>query len=98
VAGHRFDALIITALLDELEPVLAFGEQGKDAWTKADDPNGFPYHHRELPREDGRAPLRIAAASFDEMGESQTAGRAAALIQHLNPACLAMCGICAGKR
>ena len=95
---RQVDALIITALMDELEAVLAFGEGGKDAWTAAEDPDGFPFHYRELPREDGRSPLRLAAASFDEMGESATATRATALIKYLDPACLAMCGICAGHR
>jgi hypothetical protein len=72
VGYHRFDALIITAMLDELEAVLAFGEGGKDAWTKERDPDGFPFHHRELPREGGGEPLCIAAASFDEMGGNVT--------------------------
>ena len=94
----QLDALIITALMDELEAVLAFREGGKEAWTPYTDPDGFPFHYRELPREDGGPPLRIAAASFDEMGESATAARATALIRHLDPACLAMCGICAGNR
>jgi WD40 repeat protein/nucleoside phosphorylase len=98
LGSHRFDALIITALLDELEPVLAYGEGGRGAWTTHKDPDGFPYHYRELPREADGQPLRIAAASFDEMGETATAGRAAALVKHLDPACLAMCGICAGKK
>lgn len=95
---RSFDALIITALFDELEAVLAFGEGGKGAWATERDPNGFPFHFREFPREDGSGPLRIAAASFDEMGESVTAARATALINYLGPACLAMCGICAGKK
>ena len=94
----QVDALIITALMDELEAVLAFGERGKDAWTTHNDPDGFPFHYRELPREDGGSPLRLAAASFDEMGESATATRATSLIKYLDPACIAMCGICAGNR
>ncbi len=95
---HQFDVLIITALLDELEAVLAFGEGGKARWAKLKDPDGFPFHYRELPRERGAEPLRIAAASFDEMGGTMTAARATALIKHLDPACLAMCGICAGNK
>ncbi|WP_224368338.1 pentapeptide repeat-containing protein [Hyalangium versicolor] len=94
---RRYDVLIITALLDELDAVLALGEGGKDGWETAKDGNGFPFHFRELPREDGE-PLRVAAASFDEMGGDATALRATALIKFLDPACLAMCGICAGKK
>lgn len=97
--GYRkFDALIITALLDELEAVLALGEGGKEAWTTERDKAGFPFHHREFPREGSGEPLRIAAASFDEMGGLPTVARATTLINHLNPACIAMCGICAGKK
>jgi nucleoside phosphorylase len=98
VGPFQLDALIITALMDELEAVLASGEGGKEAWMASEDPEGFPFHYRELPRENGGSPLRIAATSFDEMGESVTAARATALIKHLDPACLAMCGICAGNR
>jgi nucleoside phosphorylase len=32
------------------------------------------------------------------MGGDATAARATALIKFLDPACLAMCGICAGKK
>ncbi len=95
---RRYDVLIITALLDELEAVLALGEGGKDSWTTAKDGDGFPFHFREIPREDGGDPLRIAAASFDEMGGDAAASRATALIKFLEPVCLAMCGICAGKK
>jgi nucleoside phosphorylase len=98
VGPRQVDALIITALMDELEAVLAFGGRGKDAWTAHKDLDGFPFHYRELPREDGGSPLRLAAASFDEMGGIATATRATSLIKHLGPACLAMCGICAGNR
>ena len=95
---HRFDALILTALLDELEPVLAFSDGGTGAWRKERDSKGFPYHVRELASETGGPPLLIAAASFNAMGASITAARATALIEELNPACLAMCGICAGNK
>jgi nucleoside phosphorylase len=98
VGFRRYDVLIITALLDELEAVLALGEDGKKGWTPAKDGDGYPFHFRELPREDGGEPLRIAAASFDEMGGVATAVRATALIKFLGPAYLAMCGICAGKK
>jgi hypothetical protein len=87
VGYHKFDALIITALLDELEAVLALGEGRKEAWTTERDPAGFPFHHREFPREVGGEPLRIAAASFDQMGGLPTVTRATTLINHLNPAC-----------
>jgi nucleoside phosphorylase len=90
------DALIVTALLDELEAVLSLGEGGREGWETREDPKGYPYHVRDFEREDG-TPLRVAAATFDKMAEA--AGiRAASLIEHLTPKCIAMCGICAGNK
>lgn len=62
MGSHRFNALIITALLEELEPVLAYGQDGKDGWDSAKAPDGFPFHFRELPR--GRR-LLLARAELD---------------------------------
>ncbi|WP_437516737.1 phosphorylase family protein [Sorangium sp. So ce1099] len=93
----RVDALVVTALQDELEAVLALGEGGRDGWREARDPAGFPYYVRELPNDRGQ-PLRVAAAWSGRMGESAAAARAQGLIEELDPGCLAMCGICAGRR
>ncbi|WP_437650641.1 pentapeptide repeat-containing protein [Sorangium sp. So ce362] len=93
----RVDALVVTALQDELEAVLALGEGGRDGWREARDAAGFPYYVRELPNDRGQ-PLRVAAAWSGRMGESAAAARAQGLIEELDPGCLAMCGICAGKR
>ncbi|WP_437499304.1 pentapeptide repeat-containing protein [Sorangium sp. So ce1099] len=95
------DVLVITALQLELDAVLALGEGGERGWQEALDPRGFRYHLREIPREPARpgaAPLRVAAAWSGQMGESAAAVRAAHIVSHLDPACLAMCGICAGAR
>ncbi|WP_437760194.1 pentapeptide repeat-containing protein [Sorangium sp. So ce1389] len=93
----RVDALVVTALQDELEAVLALGEGGRDGWREARDPAGFPYYVREVPNDRGQ-PLRVAAAWSGRMGESAAAARAQGLIEELDPGCLAMCGICAGRR
>ncbi|WP_437948073.1 pentapeptide repeat-containing protein [Sorangium sp. So ce296] len=93
----RVDALVVTALQDEIEAVLSLGEAGRDGWREARDPAGFPYYVRELPNDRG-APLRVAAAWSGRMGESAAAARAQGLIDELDPGCLAMCGICAGRR
>ncbi|XXT24594.1 pentapeptide repeat-containing protein [Sorangium sp. So ce429] len=93
----RVDALVVTALQDELEAVLALGEGGRDGWREAREPAGFPYYVRELPNDRGQ-PLRVAAAWSGRMGESAAAARAQGLIEELDPGCLAMCGICAGRR
>jgi nucleoside phosphorylase len=63
------------------------------AWS----PEGFTYHHRRIFSERG-SPMRVALAWTGAMGEVAAAARATSLIAHLKPACLAMCGICAGDR
>lgn len=90
-----FDVLIVTALPEEMQALRAVGYGGPGAWEQAKDPDGFIYHHRQLLGDDG-APLRIAAAWTGAMGEAAAAARTASLIGHLSPACLSMCGICAG--
>ncbi|XYH93636.1 pentapeptide repeat-containing protein [Sorangium sp. So ce1128] len=95
------DVLVITALQLELDAVLALGEGGERGWQEAWDPSGFRYHLREIPRDPARrgaAPLRVAAAWSGQMGEGAAAVRATHVVSHLDPACLAMCGICAGAR
>lgn len=93
----RPDALIITALEDELEAVLALGEGGEEGWREERDRHGFRYWVREV-RGQGGEPLVLVAAWAGDMGEVPTVSRAQQLIDELDPVCLAMCGICAGRR
>ena len=87
----RVDALVMTALLDEFVALRAVHD-GAGRWSEARDGAGFPYHHRLL------GSLRVAAAWIGEMGETAAATRTTALVGHLAPKYLAMCGICAGNR
>src|SRR4051812_27799481 len=87
------DVLILTALQDELEAVLAL----RDDWSERQDRGGFPYHRRRFIR-GGRRPLVIAAAWLGKMGRTVTAIRGSAFLRELDPGCVAMCGICAGMR
>ena len=96
--GTRMDVLIVTALKDELDAVLALEEKGGEPiWELKRDQDGMTYHVREIPNEKGET-LRVAVAWSGAMGESEAAFRAAQLIDELDPECLAMCGICAGRR
>jgi WD40 repeat protein/nucleoside phosphorylase len=88
------DVLILTALEDELEAVLGLGE----GWSERKDRGGFPYRQREFARDGGKRPLVVAAAWLGKMGEVATAIRGGALLDEIDPACVAMCGICAGMR
>src|SRR4051794_34631774 len=91
------DVLILTALQDELEAVLALGEGGRAGWQEGRDREGFRYFARSFPSPHGGA-LTVAAAWSGEMGDRTAALRAQQLLDELDPACLAMCGICAGHR
>lgn len=90
------DVLILTALQDELDAVLAVGPHGKNDWTELRDLGGFRYHRRELRRTHDS--FVVAAAWIGEMGGRAAAIRAQQLLGELKPSCLAMCGICAGNR
>ncbi len=89
--SEAIDILILTALPVEFAAVLA-AEVALEPWQVHRDSSSLPFHVRRMGR------LRIAAAWTGEMGETAAASGAAALIDHLDPRCLAMCGICAGKR
>jgi hypothetical protein len=41
MAMHRFDVLIVTAMLDELVEVLKLGEGGREGWADARDADGY---------------------------------------------------------
>ncbi|WP_169787097.1 pentapeptide repeat-containing protein [Hyalangium minutum] len=99
MSESHVDVLIVTALKEELDAVLElrFDGRGRDGWTSARDPHGFPYSWRTLPNQQGEN-LHVAAAWSGDMGETAAAARSIALIQQLNPACIAMSGICAGRR
>lgn len=99
MGGTVIDVLIVTALKDELDALLALEVEGagRDAWELRRDRYEFPFHVRELRNKHGEM-LRVAAACSWEMGETSVATRTVQLIGELDPACLAMCGICAGSR
>jgi WD40 repeat protein/nucleoside phosphorylase len=94
--AHRVDVVIVVALEDELDAVLDEAG-GPPAWRTVRDRDGLEYRMTTLGG-DGGQQLGIAAAWAGAMGTTATAARAATLIRDLQPSCVAMCGICAGKR
>jgi len=87
------DVLVLTALKEELDALLEVCAPMREPWVVNDgDP---PLYVGVL---DGRAgPIRVAAARVAKMGGVATATLAARLIETVKPACLAMCGVCAGQ-
>lgn len=90
------DVLILCALPEELAAVTAL-PAADGGWQAKHDASGYPYHTGDFADLDGRR-IRIAAARAADMGGTDAAAVAAALNQELKPRCLAMCGICAGRR
>ena len=97
LAKGPVDVLIVTALQGELEAVLRLGQGGSEGWRELRDLGGFRYYRRTFPSVRG-GPLTVAAAWIGQMGERTAALRGQQLLGELDPACLAMCGICAGDR
>lgn len=91
----RADVLILCALPEELSALTNLPAAG--GWQPKHDASGYPYHLADFADLDGRL-MRIAAARAADMGSTDAAAIAAILNQELEPRCLAMCGICAGRR
>lgn len=92
----RADILIVTALKLELDAVLGACGAQRDDWEHLE-ANPYHYYLRTITNAQGRT-IRLAAARALEMGEVSAAACATRLIHVLQPAALAMCGVCAGRR
>ncbi|XYH99901.1 hypothetical protein ACMHYB_09120 [Sorangium sp. So ce1128] len=66
--------LVVTALQDELEGVLAQGEGGAEGWRAQRDLGGFRYYRRTFPGAQGGS-IFVAAAWIGEAGERTAAIR-----------------------
>ena len=87
------DVLIVTAVAEEHAAVLAVetGATPGSAWVTHE---GVAF--REFEGEGGA--LRVAVVQALGMGGAQAAIASAALVEKLGVRCLAMCGVCAGRR
>ncbi|WP_437720501.1 pentapeptide repeat-containing protein [Sorangium sp. So ce861] len=97
--GH-VDVLVVTAQKDELDAVLAEGaagdgEAGDRGWRELRDLGGLRYYRRTLQSARGGL-LVVAAAWIGAAGQRTAVIRGQHLLAELDPACLAMCGACAG--
>jgi nucleoside phosphorylase len=99
-AGLRHvDVVILTAIRLELDAVLKVdaGAVPGSAWEEASGPSGLPVAFRSFVVEDGR-PLRVAVAVAPAMGATAAVNTLLPLVNELKPRCIAMCGVCAGRR
>jgi nucleoside phosphorylase len=90
----RVDVLIVVALRDELDAMLAQG--GGATWRAARDSGGAIYYERD-DHAQGH-PMRLALAWLGGPGQGAATMRSRRLIDELDPMCIAMCGVCAGRR
>ena len=90
---RRVDILILVAVKDELDTIL----KSEENWNKKNDGRGYDYYVREDTTAKGE-PITIALSRPVEMGDVFAANLATRLISEMNPACIAMAGICAGWR
>lgn len=99
VGGDRVDVLIVTAVKEEYDAVLAVhtGARAGSAWEERPGPTGLAVAFRTFITEDG-GELRIAATRALEMGGVAAANAAVPLVTEYQPRCIAMCGVCAGRK
>jgi len=98
--AFRVDCLVVTALLEECDAVQSVSEGAIDggSWARAPSVSGLEFFVRSFRAEDGGI-LRIGVTRSFGMGGEQAVTAASALLSGLaGIRCLAMCGVCAGKR
>jgi hypothetical protein len=91
----RIDVLIVTAVPEEYAAVLAAGG-GEAAWSTSEASTGVTVAARSFDVAAGS--LRVAVTQALGMGGASAVMAAAELIEPHRVQCLAMCGVCAGKR
>lgn len=86
---HSVDVLVVTAIKEEYDAARALG--GLSSWADHDEDEPAPYSTARYGR------LAVALARPTRMGGRNTSPITTILAHRLRPACLAMCGVCAGK-
>ena len=96
---RRADVVILTAIRLEFDAVrqVDAGAVPGSMWEIASGPSGLPVAFRSFEVARGR-PLRVAAAVAPDMGATAAITTLLPLIEAFAPRCIAMCGVCAGRR
>lgn len=95
MSHERVDVLIVVALRQELEAVLDQGSGGRAGWSEARDTTGVTYYVGDEVNARGQS-MRLAVAWLGDTGQATATMRSRRLVDELDPACLALCGVCAG--
>lgn len=94
------DVLIITAADGEQEALLEckdWPDEPEGYWKSKEDPHGLSYWTRSFHCEDGTV-FTVATTRALKMGALSATAAAYRLVSLMKPRCLAMVGICAGRR
>jgi nucleoside phosphorylase len=96
---EHVDVVIVTAIREEYAAVLLVGEEAwpDSHWEERPGPLGHTVAFRDFRAEDGGR-LRVAVTWATKMGQVATTGTASSLVETYSPRCLAMCGVCAGRK
>lgn len=91
--------MILTAIRLEFDAVraVAAGAVAGSVWETVPGPSGLPVAFRAFAGDRGR-PLRVAVALAPDMGATAAVNTLLPLVNELAPRCIAMCGVCAGRR
>jgi nucleoside phosphorylase len=93
------DVLIVTAVKEEYDAALWVdtGAWPGSAWEKRPGPTRLEVAFRTFRARDG-SPVRVAVTRALEMGGVATTNATVPLLSAYQPRCVAMCGVCAGRR
>src|SRR5579862_9003424 len=96
---QRIDVLLVTAVPDEYAAVLAVDTGAADGttWEARTASTGLELRVRPFVAADGGL-LWVAVTQGLGMGGVEAVSAAAQLVPELHVRCLAMCGVCAGRR
>lgn len=95
--ASKIDVLIIAARKEEYDEACKVADGALDDWTIDRNLTGFEVAFRSFNSASG-VPLRIALTWATRMRTTATTEAAGRLIDKLGVRCLAMCGVCAGRR
>lgn len=98
-APERADVVILTALKEEYDAVLQVdtGAVPGSAWERRPGPSGTEVAFRAFGSVDGSV-LHVAVTRAMEMGTVSAVSAVAPLVDAYAPRCLAICGVCAGRK
>jgi nucleoside phosphorylase len=96
---RQVDVVILTAIRLEFDAVrrVDAGAVLGSEWEEVPGPSGLPVMFREFLVKNGRPP-RVAVALSPDMGPTAATNTLLPLVAALKPRCIAMCGVCAGRR